>query len=65
MLDMISDGFLVIDDLGGRVLEANKNASVLLGLGEDSIVGRAFPFGLSDDASRTIVELQRDSRSAN
>jgi len=65
MLDMISDGFLVIDDLGGRVLEANKNASVLLGLGEDSIVGRAFPFGLSDEASRTIIELQKDSRSVN
>ena len=65
MLDMISDGFLVIDDLSGRVLESNKNASILLGLGEDSIVGRTFPFGLSDDASRTIIELQRDSRGVN
>ncbi len=65
MLDMISDGFLVIDDLSGRVLESNKNASMLLGLGEDSIVGRAFPAGLSDEASRTIIELQRDSRSVS
>ena len=65
MLDMISDGFLVIDDLSGRVLESNKNASMLLGLGEDSIVGRAFPTGLSDEASRTIIELQRDARSVS
>ncbi len=65
MLDMISDGFLVIDDLSGRVLESNRNASILLGLGEDSIVGRAFPAGLSDEASRTIIEMQRDSRSVS
>ena len=65
MLDMISDGFLVIDDLSGRVLESNEKASMLLGLGEDSIVGRAFPTGLSDEASRAIIELQRDSRSVS
>ena len=65
MLDMISNGFLVIDDLSGRVLESNEKASMLLGLGEDSIVGRAFPTGLSDEASRAIIELQRDSRSVS
>ena len=65
MLDMISDGFLVIDDLSGRVLESNKNASMLLGLGEDSIVGRAFPTGMSDEASRSIIELQKDARSVS
>ena len=46
MMEMMSEGFLVIDDLSGRVLEANSTAGILLGVGEDALVGRVFPVGL-------------------
>tara|TARA_B100001063_G_scaffold160753_1_gene150075 strand:+ start:1 stop:1074 length:1074 start_codon:yes stop_codon:yes gene_type:complete len=63
MMEMMSEGFLVIDDLSGRVLEANSTAGVLLGVGEDALVGRIFPVGLDNIASRAVTELQREARS--
>ena len=63
MMEMMSEGFLVIDDLSGRVLEANSTAGVLLGVGEDALVGRVFPVGLENSGSRAVTELQRESRS--
>ena len=63
MMEMMSDGFLVIDDLSGRVLEANSTAGILLGVGEDALVGRVFPVGMENSGSRAVTELQRESRS--
>ncbi|GIR71898.1 MAG: hypothetical protein CM15mP74_31490 [Halieaceae bacterium] len=42
MLDMVAEGFLVVDDLSGRVLEANTVAANLLQLEEGALVGRVF-----------------------
>jgi PAS domain-containing protein len=45
MLEMVAEGFLVVDDLSGRVLEANSVASSLLELEDGALVGRVFPRG--------------------
>ena len=60
MLDMVAEGFLVVDDLSGRVLEANNVATSLLELEEGALVGRVFPVGLDNEGARALTELQRD-----
>ena len=63
LLDMVSDGFVVVDDNSGRILEANPVAAMLLAAPGANLVGKAFPVGL-DDAARSIVErLTREARS--
>jgi transcriptional regulator PpsR len=63
MLDMVAEGFLVVDDLSGRVLEANSVATSLLKLEEGALVGRVFPVGLDNEGTRALTELQREARS--
>jgi transcriptional regulator PpsR len=63
MLEMVSEGFIVVDDLSGRVLEANGTATTLLELEEGALVGRIFPVGLDAEGVRALTELQRESRS--
>ena len=63
MLDMVAEGFLVVDDLSGRVLEANSVATSLLKLEEGTLVGRVFPVGLDNEGARALTELQREARS--
>ncbi len=63
MLDMVAEGFLVVDDLSGRVLEANNVATSLLELEEGALVGRVFPVGLDNEGARALTELQREARS--
>ena len=63
MLEMVAEGFIVIDDLSGRVLEANGVANTLLELEEGALVGRIFPVGLDSEGARSLVELQREARS--
>ncbi len=63
MLEMVAEGFLVVDDLSGRVLEANSVAANLLSLEEGALVGRVFPVGLDNEGTRALTELQREARS--
>ena len=63
MLEMVAEGFIVVDDLSGRVLEANGVATTLLELEEGALVGRIFPVGLDSEGARALVELQREARS--
>jgi transcriptional regulator PpsR len=63
MLEMVAEGFIVVDDLSGRVLEANGTATSLLELEEGALVGRIFPVGLDAEGARALTELQRESRS--
>lgn len=63
MLEMVAEGFVVVDDLSGRVLEANGAANTLLELEEGALVGRIFPVGLDTEGARTLAELQREARS--
>lgn len=63
MLEMVAEGFIVVDDLSGRVLEANGVATTLLELEEGALVGRIFPVGLDTEGARALVELQREARS--
>ena len=63
MLEMVAEGFLVVDDLSGRVLEANSVAANLLALEEGALVGRVFPVGLDNEGTRALTELQREARS--
>lgn len=63
LLDMVSEGFIVVDDSSGRILEANPVASTLL-LGTGStLVGKPFPLGLGDEARSTLERLTREARS--
>jgi transcriptional regulator PpsR len=63
MLEMVAEGLLVVDDLSGRVLEANSVASSLLELEDGALVGRVFPVGLDNKGARALTELQREARS--
>ena len=62
MLEMVAEGFIVVDDLSGRVLEANGVANTLLELEEGALVGRIFPVGLDAQGARALTELQREAR---
>ena len=63
LLDMVSEGFIVVDDASGRILEANPVAASLLIGASDNLVGKAFPAGLGDDARSTLDRLTREARS--
>jgi transcriptional regulator PpsR len=63
MLEMVAEGFLVVDDLSGRVLEANTVAGSILELEAGALVGRIFPVGLDTNGNRALTELQREARS--
>jgi len=63
ILDMVSDGFVVVDDNSGRILEANPVASTLLAEPGANLVGKAFPTGLDDKARNTVERLTREARS--
>ena len=63
LLDMVSDGFVVVDDSSGRILEANPVASILLAAPGANLVGKAFPVGLDDAGRNTVERLTREARS--
>lgn len=63
LLDMVSDGFIVVDDSSGRIIEANPIASALLAAPGANLVGKSFPVGLDDTARSTIERLTREARS--
>ena len=63
LLDMVSDGFVVVDDSSGRILEANPVASMLLAESGANLVGKAFPVGLDDSGRGTVERLTREARS--
>lgn len=63
MLEMVAEGFVVVDDLSGRVLEANSVAAALLEQEEGALVGKVFPVGLDNQGVKALAELQREARS--
>jgi transcriptional regulator PpsR len=62
LLDMVSEGFLVIDDATGRVLEANAIAARLLNTQTDALIGKTFPTGLDEMAAAKLENMLRDAR---
>ncbi|MEM1190201.1 MAG: transcriptional regulator PpsR [Pseudomonadota bacterium] len=62
LFDMVVDGVLVLDALSSRVLEINPRGNELLDAGEKGIVGKVFPRGFDDDASRALQDLLGDIR---
>ena len=63
LLDMVSEGFVVVDDASGRILEANPVAAALLVAPGSTLVGKPFPIGLDDQARTTMDRLTREARS--
>ena len=63
LLDMVSEGFVVVDDVSGRILEANPVAAALLVAPGSTLVGKPFPIGLDDQARTTMDRLTREARS--
>ncbi len=62
LFDMVGDGVLVLDALSSRVLEVNPRGNELLDAGEKGIVGKVFPRGFDEDASRAIQDLLGEIR---
>ncbi|MEL7045620.1 MAG: transcriptional regulator PpsR [Pseudomonadota bacterium] len=62
LFDMVADGVLVLDALSSRVLEINPRGNELLDAGEKGIVGKVFPRGFDDEASRALQELLGEIR---
>ena len=60
---MVSEGFIVVDDSSGRILEANPVAATLLAGAGATLVGKPFPLGLGDEARNTLDRLTREARS--
>lgn len=63
LLDMVSEGFIVVDDSSGRILEANPMAATLLVGAGAALVGKPFPQGLGEEARNTLEGLTREARS--
>lgn len=63
LLDMVSEGFIVVDDSSGRILEANPVAATLLVGAGTTLVGKPFPLGLDEEAGNTLERLTREARS--
>ncbi|MEO1079587.1 MAG: transcriptional regulator PpsR [Pseudomonadota bacterium] len=62
LFDMVADGVLVLDALSSRVLEINPRGNELLDAGEKGIVGKVFPRGFDDEASRALQDLLGEIR---
>ena len=62
LFDMVGDGVLVLDALSNRVLEVNPRGNEMLDGGDKGIVGKVFPRGFDEAASRTIQELLGEIR---
>ena len=62
LFDIATDGFLVVDDDSGRILEANRRAATLLNSSK-SIIGRPFPLGIDEESLSIINDLMSDARS--
>ena len=63
LLDMVSEGFIVVDDSSGRILEANPVAATLLVGAGATLVGKPFPLGLGEEARNTLDRVTREARS--
>ena len=59
LLELTSDGILVVDEGTGRVLEANSQANVMLGIEGQSIIGRPLP--LDSMEMQTLLDSARET----
>ena len=63
LLELTSDGILVVDEGTGRVLEANSQASAMLGTEGQSIIGRPLP--LNSMEMQALLESARETGATN
>lgn len=64
LFQLASDGILVVDAGTMKVLDANGAAGHVFGELPERLVGRTFPFGVTDASVRTLEDLLNAARSA-
>ena len=62
LLDMSSDGFIIVDDSSQRIVECNQAAGPLLQIVDQSIVGLAFPSHIDDASKHQLSKMIDDAR---
>ncbi len=64
LFQIASDGILVIDSVSLKVLDANRAAGAFFEEPPDRLIGRSFPFGVSQTVERQLNELLYAARSS-
>lgn len=62
LFEMANDAFLVIDELSGRILEANPRASQLLAGDSQRLVGKTFPVGFAESSVADVTAAVAEAR---
>jgi transcriptional regulator PpsR len=62
LFEMANDAFVVVDEVSGRILEANPQASRLLVSDGQNLVGRPFPIGFVESGTDALLNALADAR---
>jgi transcriptional regulator PpsR len=62
LFQMTGDAVLVVDEVTGKILEANPTANALLGAAESPVIGKGFPVGFDEAGAAEVRDLLAEAR---